>query len=217
MKEFTEVELSDASLRFLKKALHPNGWIYLQPAGQVGPKLIGGQVVERVDKNVLRLSTQMYHAGMPFSQMNTGTRVVLYQDYKRTNTIGNGLVRRKYFQPAQRKDWKIIEEIHQDNSDEIGIAWECSATEKEYLAQGLTPLEMEEKWFVYCENDQIHYFRSWTGIEIFRGQFEQIGPDRWTLSKAWISHHLKTPASHQQVAFVGQVEWHLRWIKRVME
>ena len=45
-------------------------------------------------------------------------------------------------------------------------------TEEEYakLQKGLIPTAMEDKWFIYCENDCLHFHRSWTGEEWYRAQ-----------------------------------------------
>jgi hypothetical protein len=36
------------------------------------------------------------------------------------------------------------------------------------IARGFIPQEMEEKWFVYLENERLIFKRSWTGIVIYR-------------------------------------------------
>ena len=43
-------------------------------------------------------------------------------------------------------------------------------TEEQYhrLQKGLIPTAMEDKWFIYCENDCLHFHRSWTGLELYR-------------------------------------------------
>jgi hypothetical protein len=36
------------------------------------------------------------------------------------------------------------------------------------IARGFVPREMEEKWFIYMENGQIFFRRSWTGVLIYK-------------------------------------------------
>ena len=45
-------------------------------------------------------------------------------------------------------------------------------SEEQYLKLkiGLIPKEMEDKWFIYYENDWLHFHRSWTGHEIFHAE-----------------------------------------------
>jgi hypothetical protein len=49
-------------------------------------------------------------------------------------------------------------------------------TEEEYakLQKGLIPTAMEDKWFIYCENDCLHFHRSWTGEEWYRAQIIDV-------------------------------------------
>jgi hypothetical protein len=45
-------------------------------------------------------------------------------------------------------------------------------SEEQYrrLQKGLIPTVMEDKWFIYCENDCLHFHRSWTGEERLRAE-----------------------------------------------
>ena len=31
---------------------------------------------------------------------------------------------------------------------------------------------MEDHWFMFCDDNSINYFRSWTGIQIFKGHYK---------------------------------------------
>jgi hypothetical protein len=35
-----------------------------------------------------------------------------------------------------------------------------------HTAKGLIPRAMEDKWYIYFENDCLYFHRSWTGLEI---------------------------------------------------
>ena len=52
---------------------------------------------------------------------------------------------------------------------------ECNIelTHKEYeiLSMGHIPEVMEDHWFMYCDENSINYFRSWTGNQIFKGYY----------------------------------------------
>ncbi len=43
------------------------------------------------------------------------------------------------------------------------------------LRLGLVPMEMEEKWFVYCEDDTLYFHRSWTGYCLYTVRLEAEG------------------------------------------
>ena len=47
-----------------------------------------------------------------------------------------------------------------------------SHSEMARLKQGLIPSEMEDKWFIYFENDVLYFHRSWTGFGAFQVHFE---------------------------------------------
>jgi len=53
---------------------------------------------------------------------------------------------------------------------EIDPSLAFTFTEEQYhrLQKGLIPTAMEDKWFIYCENDCLHFHRSWTGLEMYR-------------------------------------------------
>jgi hypothetical protein len=38
------------------------------------------------------------------------------------------------------------------------------------LSNGLIPQQMEDKWFIYYENNWLYFHRSWTGLGIFKAQ-----------------------------------------------
>jgi hypothetical protein len=50
-----------------------------------------------------------------------------------------------------------------------------SFSREEYLemAEGFLPAQMEDKWFIYCEDNTFYFHRSWTGHCIFTMELEQ--------------------------------------------
>lgn len=55
-----------------------------------------------------------------------------------------------------------------DNPKRIEIA--LTFTDKQFskLSKGLIPREMEDKWFIFYENDALYFHRSWTGFGIYQ-------------------------------------------------
>ena len=45
----------------------------------------------------------------------------------------------------------------------------------EFVKQGHIPDAMEDHWFMYCDEEKIRYFRSWTGICIFEARYRIDG------------------------------------------
>ena len=71
---------------------------------------------------------------------------------------------------ATRDSWQALDmpELHEEF--ELGLA--ITAKEKELLELGHIPDAMEDHWFMYYEDDVVHYHRSWTGICIFEARVE---------------------------------------------
>lgn len=49
----------------------------------------------------------------------------------------------------------------------------------ERLHAGVIPQQMEDKWFIFWEDDALHFHRSWTGICLYILRFQQDG-DLWS-------------------------------------
>ena len=78
--------------------------------------------------------------------------------------------------PAARMDsWQ-----HQPMRRPGFLAWEDAFSPGEWkrLSRGLIPEVMEEKWFIYVDDEWIHFHRSWTGFELYRARHVQRGPMR---------------------------------------
>lgn len=78
-----------------------------------------------------------------------------------------------------------------ENFEVVNIEYEISLQEKEMLELGTLPLSMDDKWFQYCENNTFHFFRSWTGIEIFRGEIIQVDETKWRIENVIASKEFK--------------------------
>jgi hypothetical protein len=50
-----------------------------------------------------------------------------------------------------------------------------SKDEAAWLKLGFLPQEMQDKWFIYFENNVLHFHRSWTGVCIYQVSFTQQG------------------------------------------
>ena len=77
--------------------------------------------------------------------------------------------------------------MHEKNTKASAESWKCkpfddfvkvdcniSLTKEEFenLSIGHIPESMEDHWFMYCDDNSINYFRSWTGIQIFKGYYK---------------------------------------------
>jgi len=48
-------------------------------------------------------------------------------------------------------------------------------TDKQFskLTKGFVPQAMEDKWFIYFENDELYFHRSWSGYGIYRAKLNK--------------------------------------------
>jgi hypothetical protein len=58
-----------------------------------------------------------------------------------------------------------------------------SSQEMQKIRRGVTPSQMEDKWFVFWETGTLAFHRSWTGNCVYRVHFEGIG-DSWRMVSA---------------------------------
>ena len=42
-----------------------------------------------------------------------------------------------------------------------------SSEEFKNLLEGFTPRDMDDKWFIFFENDHLYFHRSWTGVRVY--------------------------------------------------
>lgn len=75
---------------------------------------------------------------------------------------------------ARREGWKT--EPLPDRHVTLPVNETFSAEEMSRIRQGFIPQEMEDKWFIFYEDDTLHCHRSWTGNCIYQALFvEQDG------------------------------------------
>lgn len=65
----------------------------------------------------------------------------------------------------QKEDWTTKEIF--DETRLIPINMRINEEEFHCLKIGLKPKDMDDKWFIYFENNQLYFHRSWTGSCIF--------------------------------------------------
>lgn len=70
---------------------------------------------------------------------------------------------------AERRHWKIkLSDISQPKRIDFSIKFTDEQFEK--ITNGLIPEEMEDKWFIFFENNWLYFHRSWTGYCQFKMQ-----------------------------------------------
>ncbi len=64
------------------------------------------------------------------------------------------------------------------------------------MQQGLVPEQMEDKWFIYCENEILHIHRSWSGHQMYQVEFLVGGNGEATINKCFVN---RDPSQYQAV------------------
>ena len=70
---------------------------------------------------------------------------------------------------AKRSDWKTLPLPEQRATIELDLRF--TPDEFEQIKRGVIPVEMEDKWFIYWEDDTLFFHRSWTGFCVYAVRF----------------------------------------------
>jgi len=82
---------------------------------------------------------------------------------------------------AMRRDWKTLP--MPSRIRRLSMNRSFTDGEMSLIRQGVVPREMEDKWFVFFEDDVLHMHRSWTGYCIYRVRFEHT-------SQGWVASEI---------------------------
>ena len=76
---------------------------------------------------------------------------------------------------AEPTDWRT--EPMPENTITIDLDREFAPQEMDRIRIGLLPKQQEDKWFIYWQDNSLHFHRSWTGfcIYIVRFAVENVG------------------------------------------
>ncbi len=69
---------------------------------------------------------------------------------------------------------------------QLAFLSQYTAAEAERIHSGLVPAQMEDKWFVFMEEGQLHLHRSWSGYCMFRVLLEPWG-EGLRVAEAWVN------------------------------
>jgi len=203
VKEFTEIKIAEPLLQKQKEIFNKDFFHFDSKTSDLTyTKYIGTPI--SLESDILTLSTQMYFDNIPLSEMNTGVQIEFFNNSRKEEKLGEGIVISKYYQKAKREDWKISKEINNSNFKEIGINFNLNKNEKEALELGEIPLSMDDKWFLYCFNNEFHFYRSWTGIEMFKGTLIESNKEEgnWIVDKISVSKHWDPILGEQKAAII---------------
>jgi hypothetical protein len=94
---------------------------------------------------------------------------------------------------AKQFDWQTKPLPPQRST--VALDRRFSAHEIQRMRLGLVPEEMEDKWFVYWENDRLFFHRSWTGNCIYIVRFAAEG-DSYRMVEAEVN---RDPEQYREI------------------
>ena len=85
---------------------------------------------------------------------------------------------------ATSDSWNVVAMPESANR----LPFERLFTPQEYecLSVGLIPSEMEDKWFIFAEGDELFFHRSWTGFCIYRLRVQRQERG-YSVAEAWVN------------------------------
>lgn len=87
-------------------------------------------------------------------------------------------------QPATRDDWRCRPLPEQQASLHTDRTY--TPLEMKRIKQGVIPEVMEDKWFIFYEDDVLYLHRSWTGYCVYKAHFQQRD-DRWHVERLMVN------------------------------
>lgn len=89
---------------------------------------------------------------------------------------------------ASRSSWKTLPMPDKKSR----LTFERSFTQDEFqqLAKGLIPLAMEDKWFIFLEDDWLYFHRSWTGVCVYQVKL-MANEEKYDVAEAWVNRSFK--------------------------
>jgi len=85
---------------------------------------------------------------------------------------------------ATRGSWKI--QPMPESKTSLHLDRFFSSEEYQRLRLGLIPQQMEDKWFIYLEDDWLCFHRSWTGVCIYQVQLK-ADAGGYQVAEAWVN------------------------------
>ena len=111
-----------------------------------------------------------------------------------TNGLGSSAKRFESEDPMPPKREKATKDSWRSRRDmpsryeDFYLGLEITSAEKEILEYGHIPMEMEDHWYMYYEDDVIHYHRSWTGYCMFEAKVEPC-EDHYIVSECRVNRY----------------------------
>ena len=88
-------------------------------------------------------------------------------------------------QKATRQSWPNLQPLPSARAS-LSIEREFTEAEYERLALGLIPQDMDDKWFIFLEEDVLYFYRSWTSFCVYWVRLSKEGAT-YSIAEAYVS------------------------------
>lgn len=169
-----------------------------------------------IESNILKLNSQMYLEGIPLKEVNTGSNVAIFTNYRKEEFLGTGVVKSKYYIKSTKKNLKIQKSLDEDNCDLIKLNITLNKKERIAFDLGDTPLSNDDKWIMYVNDNVFHYHRTSTEIEVFRGEIinAKNSNEDWFITEILASREWKSSIEEKKQLISSLIKY---GIKRRLE
>jgi hypothetical protein len=89
---------------------------------------------------------------------------------------------------ASRSSWEILP--MPARKSRLLICRSFTQNEFQQLAKGLIPESMDDKWFVFLENDWLYFHRSWTGACIYQIRIADK-KEKYEITETWVNRNFR--------------------------
>ena len=89
---------------------------------------------------------------------------------------------------ATKDSWNI-EPMPEEDVSKLQAGLTLTDGDMEIIRRGHIPEAQEDHWFMYCDNEYIRYYRSWSGMCAFEAHYTRED-DHWLIDSITINHAL---------------------------
>jgi len=107
---------------------------------------------------------------------------------------------------ATRNSWSQVIAMPEQRA-QLSFGRTFTASQFAALARGLVPEQMEDKWFIFLEDDHLYFHRSWTGHCIFKVRIFS-DQNAYQVAETWVnrdSSQYRSPGDEFDITLIGKL------------
>lgn len=89
---------------------------------------------------------------------------------------------------AEKMDW--LQPMPDKDVSEVEMNLAVEEEDMDVLRKGHIPEVQEDHWFMYCDDEYIRYYRSWTGMCAFEAHYRKSDVGKYIIDKVTVNHAL---------------------------